>query len=253
MTYCLGIKVREGLVCLSDGRITSGNQVTNAYKSSLHGPAGAEFCIMTSGLRSLRDKTIAYLERDMRRSRPNGYASVLAAVDGYCACLRRVAEEDRGALAESKLTFNLNAIIAGQLGDDPEPAVFLVYPEGNWIELNERTPYLSIGATTYGKPILDRALTYDTPLRIVLKLAYLSFDSTRTSSADVGFPLDMLTYATADRRWRQVQYEQDELRQQRLWWNEHITKLAHDMPDGPWIEALLPEESATRLTVVSDD
>ena len=105
----------------------------------------------------------------------------------------------------------------------------------------------------YGKPILDRALTYETPMRIVLKLAYLSFDSTRTSSADVGFPLDMLTYAVSDRRWRQVQYEQDDLREQRLWWNEHLTKLAHDMPDGPWIEALLPDESATRLTVVSDD
>ena len=253
MSYCLGSKVREGLVCLSDGRVTSGNQVTNAFKSSLHGPDGAEFCIMTSGLRSLRDKTIAYLERDMRRDRPEGYRSVLDAVNDYCNSLRRVAEEDRGALEESKLTFNLNAIIGGQFADDPAPTMFLVYPEGNWIELNERTPYLSIGATAYGKPILDRALSYDTPLRIVLKLAYLSFDSTRTSSADVGFPLDMMTYAGLDRRWRQVQYEQDDLRRERQWWNEHITKLAQDMPDGPWIEALLPEESGARLTVVSDD
>ncbi|MGF1612208.1 MAG: peptidase [Kiloniellales bacterium] len=253
MTYCLGIKVREGLVCLSDGRVTSGTQVTNAYKSTLHGPSGAQFCVMTSGLRSLRDKTLAYLDRGMRKTQPQGYPSVLDAVNDYCRYLRQVAEEDRAGLEISNLTFNLHAIIAGQLPDDPEPSMYLVYPEANWIEVEERTPYLSIGATTYGKPILDRALRYDTPLRIVLKLAYLSFDSTRTSSADVGFPLDMMTYARADRRWRQVQYEQDDLRNERQWWNEHITQLAHDMPDGPWVESLLPPESAARLTVVQDD
>lgn len=253
MTYCLGIKVREGLVCLSDGRITSGTQVSNAYKSTLHGPSGSRFCVMTSGLRSLRDKTLAYLDRGMRKSRPQGYGSVLDAVNDYCRYLREVAEEDRAALEISNLTFNLHAIVAGQLPEDREPAMYLVYPEANWIEVEERTPYLSIGATTYGKPILDRALRYDTPLRIVLKLAYLSFDSTRTSSADVGFPLDMLTYAAADRRWRQVQYEQDDLRKERQWWNEHITQLAHDMPDGPWVDSLLPTEGNARLTVVQDD
>ena len=131
--------------------------------------------------------------------------------------------------------------------------MFLIYPEANWIQVDERTPYLSIGATSYGKPILDRALTSETPLRIALKLAYLSFDSTRTSSADVGYPLDMMTFAASDRRWRQVQYAQDDLLRERSWWNEHITKLAHDMPDGPWLEPLLPDESAPHLAVVSDD
>ena len=61
--------------------------------------------------------------------------------------------------------------------------MFLVYPQGNWIEVDQRTPYLSIGHTAYGKPILDRALGAETPLRTALKLAYLSFDSSRTSSA----------------------------------------------------------------------
>lgn len=253
MTYCLAIKVQEGLVCLSDGRITSGSQVTNAYKSSLHDSGTAKFAIMTSGLRSLRDKTLAYFERDMRRDHPEGYVSVLDAVDGFCRCLRAVAEEDREALAGSKLSFNLHTIVAGQLREDAAPDMYLVYPEGNWIQVDERTPYLSIGATTYGKPILDRALTSETPLRIALKLAYLSFDSTRTSSADVGFPLDMMSFARSDQQWRQVQFAQDDLHRERNWWNEHLTKLAQEMPDGPWLEPLLPGETGPHLSVVSDE
>ena len=81
MTYCLAINVREGLVCLADGRITSGTQVTNAHKISLHGPEGSQICIMTSGLRSLRDKTLAYFDRALRHERPQGHRFMLEAVE----------------------------------------------------------------------------------------------------------------------------------------------------------------------------
>lgn len=267
MTYCLAIKVEEGLLLLADGRITSGNQVTNASKVSLHGvtretasgdpvpalPQTRRFGIMTSGLRSLRDKTLAYLDRDLRAPDGPNVRSMLDAVDLYSKCLRQVAEEDRTAIAESELSFNLHAIISGQLANDPEPTAYLVYPEGNWIEIGKRTPYLSIGSTAYGKPILDRALTHETSLLTALKLAYLSFDSTRLSAADVGFPLDILTLTSGERDWRQAHYDYDDLRDQRVWWNEHLKQLADDMPDGPWAERLVPVGDPQRLTLVSDD
>jgi putative proteasome-type protease len=253
MTYCLGIKIREGLVCLADGRVTSGSQVSNVRKVSLHGPRGTQVCIMTSGLRSLRDKTLAYFDRALHGAPGKSCRSMLDAVDIYGTCLRQVAEQDRKALEQSELRFNLHSLIAGQLDDDREPTIFLVYPEANWIEVDRRSPYLSIGATAYGKPILDRALSHKTSLQTSLKLAYLSFDSTRTSTADVGFPLDMMTYAAADRGWREVKYDYDDLTSQRTWWNQHITKLANDMPDGPWVDQLLPEAGATRLSLVQDD
>lgn len=259
MTYCLGIKVQEGLVLLADGRITAGHQVSNARKATLHGPADAPVAIMTSGLRSLRDKTLAYFDRDQARDRKHGFGSMLEAVSAYCTALREVAEEDRQALERSELTFNLNAILGGCLADDPEPTMFLVYPEGNWIEVDARTPYLSIGATAYGKPILDRALGYETSMQTALKLAYLSFDSTRYSSADVGYPIDMLTYRQAKRQWSEAQYDYDDLSRQRQWWNQHITQLTVDMPDGPWIEALLTEgegeseDDGARLSLVRKD
>lgn len=267
MTYCLAIKVDEGLLLLADGRITSGNQVTNASKVSLHGPTHQEgpgsgaanqpparsFGIMTSGLRSLRDKTLAYLDRNLRAPDGPNVRCMLDAVDLYSKCLRQVAEEDRTAIAESELRFNLHAIVSGQLANDPEPTAYLVYPEGNWIEIGKRTPYLSIGSTAYGKPILDRALTHETSLLTALKLAYLSFDSTRLSAADVGFPLDILTLVKGEGDWRQAHYDYDDLRDQRVWWNEHLKQLADEMPDGPWGERLVPKEDPQRLTLVSDD
>ncbi len=253
MTYCLGIKVADGLVCLADGRITSGNQVTNAQKLTMHGAPGAQFAIMTSGLRSLRDKSLAYLERDMRKNQPEGYRTMLDAVTAFCRCLREVAKEDREQLEGSDLAFNLHTLMAGALPGDSEPSIFLVYPEGNWIEVDHRTPYLSIGATAYGKPILDRALTFDTSMGTALKLAYLSFDSSRFSSADVGFPIDLATYSRADKRWRKANYDYDDLREQRIWWNEHIKKLAIDMPDGPWASQLRPGANTAHLTIVSED
>lgn len=253
MTYCLGIKVEDGLVCLADGRVTSGTQVTAVQKVTLHGPAkDQQFCIMTSGLRSVRDKVHAYFER-ARRKRSEPLESLLDAIETYTRCQRQAENEDREAIEESRLTFNLHTIIAGQLSEDPEPGMFMVYPEGNWVEVDLRTPYLSIGATAYGKPILDRALTYQTDLATALKLAYLSFDSTRFSSADVGYPLDMLTYEKASRTWRQAHYDYDDLSAQRNWWNQHITKLAHQMPDGPWVDELLPESDRSRLSLVGKD
>jgi putative proteasome-type protease len=253
MTYCVGIKIQDGIVALSDGRITSGNQVSSAKKLTLHGHDGHKFMIMTSGLRSLRDKTLAYLERAGREGTPRGFRTMLDAVGAYCACLRRVADEDKAALEAAKLGFNLHSIVGGQLADDPSPVLYLVYPEGNWIEIDERTPYLSIGATTYGKPILDRGLRFNSSMQHALKIAYLSFDSTRYSSADVGYPIDLATYASADRRWRVAQFDYDDLIEQRQWWNEHIKELASRLPDQPWLDKLVAGAATTRLVVVSDE
>jgi putative proteasome-type protease len=256
MTYCLAIKVRDGLVCLADGRITAGTQLTTARKVEFVGPPGRSVLTMTSGLRSLRDKTLAYLKRDLKRSAADSPATMLDAVTLYCAALRRVYREDVEDLERSDLKFNLHTIMAGCLPEDDEPTAYMVYPEGNWIEVDRRTPYLSIGETSYGKPILDRALTEKTDLGTAMNLAYLSFDSTRISAADVGFPIDLMTYSAREGVWREAQYDYDEVITQRRWWNENLTQLAMRMPAGPWQEALVPSDgvgAVTPLSVVRDE
>ena len=242
MTFCVGIKIAEGLIALADGRVTAGTQVTSARKVSFHGRSHHRFLVMTSGLRSVRDKAVAYLERAIDGGET--IASMLDAVNAFARCLREVAAEDRAPLKEAGLDFDLHAILGGQLADDREPTLYLVYPEGNWIQVDERTPYLSIGQTAYGKPILDRALRPGTPMPMALKLAYLSFDSSRFSSANVGFPIDFLTYSGTDRQWRQAQFDDDDLRAQRQWWNTNISALVERMPDGPWLDALSPTEKS---------
>lgn len=252
MTYCLAIKVSGGLVCLADGRVTAGTQVSMARKADLIGPPGSQILVMTSGLRSMRDKTFAYYKRQIAKQ-GGGFETMLDAVQAYCACLRAVREEDRKDLEAADLKVNLHSIIAGQLKGDLEPEIFLVYPEGNWIEVDRRTPYLSIGETSYGKPILDRALSHDTDLETAMKLAYLSFDSTRFSAADVGFPIDLMLQRAGSRTWREAQYDYDDLTTQRQWWNRELTRLAEQMPAGPWTESLLSESPAGGLTVVGDE
>lgn len=237
--------MREGLVALADGRVTAGNQIAQTKKLVLLGEGGDRFFIMTSGLRSVRDKVLAYLRQmaDPAGMNPEAaqFPTMIDAVNSFARCLRRVRKEDEAALAASDLHFNLHAVIGGQLGQDSHPTLFLVYPEGNWIEVDERTPYLSIGSTGYGKPILDRALSFDTPLRDALKLAYLSFDSTRTSATDVGYPIDLIAYRHEERRWRETHLDQDALTLQRQWWNGQIAALAARMPDDPWRDALVGE------------
>ena len=242
MTYCLGMKIKDGLIALADGRITSGTQLSAAQKLIMMESQGSRFFIMTSGLRSVRDKTLAYLRRSLTHERTEGFPTMLEAVTCFSRCLRQVAKEDREALEASKLTFNLHAIIGGQLVADAEPYMYLVYPEGNWIEVDERTPYLTIGATGYGKPIIDRALRFTTPMRAALKIAYLSFDSTRFSTSDVGYPFDLTTYTNAERLWRHTTFDYDDLVEQRQWWNRNITDLLQGLPDGPLARRLMPDE-----------
>lgn len=238
MTYCLGIRVKQGLVCLADGRLTSGMQAHSAGKVSLHEIDNREICIMTSGLRSIRDKTLAYFDDLCAKGDKQDQTRLCDVLKFYTEALRQVAAEDWDALQRSNLRFDLHALIGGKLSKDKSPCMYLVYPEGNWIEMNERTIYLSIGATSYGKTFLDRTLSYDTPMATVVKIAYLSFDSTRVSAVDVGYPLDLLTYIQ-DEKWRHELYTYDDLAPLNLWWNEHLRDLIAELPDEDKFKSLL--------------
>lgn len=230
MTYCLGIRVKDGLMCLADGRLTSGMQAHSAGKVSMHNFNGDEICIMTSGLRSIRDKTLAYFDDLCAEADDSDKTKLRHVLKFYTQALRQVSLEDLEALQRSHLGFDLHALISGQLSNDNMPCMYLVYPEGNWIELNERSVYMTIGATSYGKPFLDRALRYDTQMDTVVKIAYLSFDSTRISTVDVGYPIDILTYSN-DKVWRHELYEYDDLAPLNHWWNEHLSDLIKFLPD----------------------
>jgi putative proteasome-type protease len=155
ITFCLGINLEEGLVGIADTRITSGSECITAKKVKVYQGPKSSFFIMTSGLRSVRDKSLTYFDEAMDK-RGRTFDRLFKALNCYAAQVRRVAEEDGKALEEAGLHFNIHVLMGGQLAGDKEHKLYLLYPQGNWVEIGEGTPYQIIGAAAYGKPVLDR-------------------------------------------------------------------------------------------------
>ena len=193
MTYCLGIKTKAGFVGISDTRITSGNSTAQAKKVFTVNEEKHTFFIMTSGLRSVRDKAMTYF-RETIDEREKPFNKLYKVVNAFADEVKRVAVEDKKSLKEAGLDFNLFSIIGGQLENDDEHKIYLLYPEGNWVEVAEGSPFVIIGNNGYGKPILDRAIKYNSSLKFALKAGFLSFDATRISANDVDYPIDVLYY-----------------------------------------------------------
>jgi putative proteasome-type protease len=227
MTFCIGIRVREGLVALADTQIVRGEQISSKAKLSTLSVGDRTAFLMTSGLRSVRDKAVLRLEDDLPRAAP-GLHRVHPLATAFGDQLKRVRAEDEAALAAGGLSFNLHAILGGQFDGDAEPALFHVFPEGNWVDATPDSPYFVIGRSPYGKPILDRLLRYETPLRQALALAYLAFDATRASVVDVEFPIDVVVLPRGARRVRHARFTAAQLRPARDWWQERL----HDALDA---------------------
>ena len=238
MTFCVGMRVEEGLVAIADTRITTGTEVVMARKVTTHSLNGHPFFIMTSGLRSVRDKALTYFEEvieDLEDGRREPFTKMYEAVNELAGQIRRVAKEDREYLESSRLSFNLNVLIGGRLEGDKEHKLYLLYPQGNWIDIGPGTPYSIIGAQRYGKPILDRTLDYEDSLRHALKVGVLAFDSTRISSSDVNFPIDVIVYKDADRSIRETRYEKSDLEQMSSQWQASLREALQKLPDN-WSE-----------------
>ena len=193
MTFCVGIKCQEGLVAIADTRITSGSEVSTAKKIAIHQGERHSMFVLSSGLRSVRDKALTYFEERLRLNGSNLSRSYQA-VNALAEEIRRVYTEDNDWLLKAGLHFDLHCIVGSQLPEDDAPHLYLLYPQGNWVEVSRGTPYLIIGETRFGKPILDRALRYEASLEEALRLGVLSFHSTEASSADVGPPVDAVVY-----------------------------------------------------------
>lgn len=235
MTYCLGIKVKGGLVGIADTRISAGTSTTVKKKVLVLEHNNACLFIMTSGLRSVRDKAVHYFQELIS----NGiiYDKMYKAVNAFGEQIKRVADEDQQALLNAGYKFNLNAIVGGQLANDEEHKLFLLYSEGNWVELDEGSPFAIIGNSGQGKAILNRVIKPATTMRQALKAGYLSFDSVRVSSNDVEFPIDIVTYGKDSFHITENRYEQHELQKVSADWNEKLIHYLDEMPED-WMEKI---------------
>jgi putative proteasome-type protease len=244
------MKVKQGLVGIADTRITSGREVTTARKLSFFEGRQQSLFLMSSGLRSLRDKTLTYFDEEWNNQKP-AFDRVYKAVNALAQQVRRVAKEDREALAVNELHFNIHCLVGGQMKNDKEHMCYLLYPEGNWVEISRGTPYHIIGSSTYGKPVIDRTVTFDTPIDIALRVGCLAFDSTRISAADVDFPIDVVLYEKDTYKLHEHRFEARELEEITAWWQDYLRQGVRGLPARPLddlIERVLVKTKKARST-----
>ncbi|MEZ5007010.1 MAG: hypothetical protein R2728_08670 [Chitinophagales bacterium] len=239
MTYCLAFKLKTGIVGFADTRITSGTETTNAKKLYTNSKTGQSIFLMTSGLRSIRDKSLTYF-KEVLEDGTSEFKKFYEIANLLGEQLKRVADEDRKSIEKAGLSFNLHTIVGGQCKEDDEHKLFLLYPEGNWIEISKATPFVIIGNSGYGKPILNRTITYQSSLKFALKTGFLSFDSTRVSANDVGYPLDVFIYEKNSFKFIEKRYKESSLSSVSKFWGKRLEQAVHDLPDE-WTNDFLKE------------
>jgi len=227
MTFCLAIKSKTGVVALSDTRISSGLGVSTSKKIQTYKTDGNAFFIMSSGLRSIRDKVINMFEDELAEH-PSDKLYKVANLLGNM--VKRVRAEDLEDLQQSKFFFDAHFIIGGQCHKDKRSTVFLVFPEGNWVEVSDESPYTVIGNTGFGKSILRRLLHEEINFDLAIKVAFLSFDATFKNASDVDFPLDFALYKNGTYDIQEFRKSEEELKGTAKRWNEMLVNAANDLP-----------------------
>ena len=237
MTYCLGIVTKFGLVMCSDSRTNAGYDQVNIVRK-MHTfvlPGDRVFVILASGSLSCTQSVITLLRREFDRG--EGLAKAATMYDAARVIgekVRAVGEIDRPALEKDDYKFNVHLLVGGQIKGEP-PALYMIYPQGNPLLAGEEAPFLQIGETKYGRPLLDRGVRFDkTTLEEAAKYALLSMDSTVKSNVTVGPPIDLLVYSIDEldiTRHRRFLPEDPDLAKIRLRWEQALRQGVARLPD----------------------
>lgn len=200
MTYCLAIHIKQGLVFCSDSRTNAGMDNVSSY-SKMHNfvwPGQRAFTLLSAGNLATTQSVIKRINRDIAHgSGPNllSVASMHEAAD-YVGTISTDLQKlhlsrDIGSLANNN--FEASFIFGGQISGTA-PEMFLIYPQGNYINESDEHPFLQIGETKYGKPILDRIIKSGISLERAARVALVSMNSTARSNVTVGPPTELLIY-----------------------------------------------------------
>ncbi len=198
MTYCVAIKVDAGLIFCSDSRTNAGvDQVSTYSKMYQFGIEGdRQIVINSAGNLATTQSVIAKIRKDIKDGADVSLATVESIHDAadYVGEIN-IAIQEKHAQHNNNVSFEASFLLGGQIGLE-SPAVMLIYPQGNHITTSDQTPYLQIGESKYGKPILDRVLKPETGLDTAALCALVSMDSTMKSNLTVGPPIELMSYAT---------------------------------------------------------
>ncbi|QBF29923.1 proteasome-type protease [Thalassococcus sp. S3] len=203
MTYCVGMRLERGLVFMSDTRTNAGldNIATAKKMHTWEIPGERVITLMTAGNLATTQAVVGLI--DERTKAPAERSPSILQAPSMFQIARDVGQTLKEVIADnlaggqeaSAAAFGATMIMGGQIKGSA-PRLFLIYPEGNFIEASDENPFFQIGETKYGKPILVRAFEPEMGFEDAIKLLLVSFDSTIKSNLSVGLPIDYITYDT---------------------------------------------------------
>jgi putative proteasome-type protease len=197
MTYCLAIRLDSGLVFASDSRTNAGMDQISSYSKMYAFTSGGDraFVLLNSGNLATTQGVVNHIRHALyEQDEKNNFKSFKYMFDvaDYIGELNRhVQGRDRNIPQQENTNLEASFILGGQIGEE-EPEIYLIYPEGNYISVSPTKPYLQIGETKYGKPILDRIVTPEISLEDAARCALVSLDSTMRSNLSVGPPFELV-------------------------------------------------------------
>lgn len=199
MTYCCGILVREGLVMFGDTRTNAGvdNIATFRKLHVFSDPGKRIMAIASAGNLSISQSVVSILTEGYDNSETGEHETLMNAPSLFQAAqrvghvIRMLLTTEGKALEALDVNFDVSFLLGGQIAGD-RMRLFMVYSAGNFIECTTDTPYLQIGEHKYGKPVLDRAVSYGMDIYDALKVGLISIDSTMRSNLGVGLPIDLI-------------------------------------------------------------
>jgi putative proteasome-type protease len=199
MTYCCGILVRDGLVMIADTRTNAGVDNISTFRK-LHvvqAPGERIMALASAGNLSISQNVVSMLTEGVENPTTGELETLLNAPTMFQAAkrvgsvIRMIHDIEGPALQASDVKFEVSFLFGGQIKGGPL-RLFMIYTAGNFIECTKDTPYLQIGEYKYGKPVLDRAVQYESDLNDALKIGLISMDSTMRSNLSVGLPIDVV-------------------------------------------------------------
>ena len=241
MTYCVGMVLDEGLVLMSDTRTNSGVDNISVFRKMFHWsrPGERVIAMMTAGNLATTQAVISHLE-ERDKAPGDRHNSLLELPTMFQVAVEagkllretvRDTQDENGLHGKGRFTASL--IVAGQI-KGMEPRLFLIYPEGNFIEASWDTPFFQIGETKYGRPILIRGYDRKMSFENAAKLLMVSFDSTLKANLSVGLPLDLLVIKRDDYKAlheRRIEHGDPYFESISKSWSDALRNAFHSLPD----------------------
>jgi len=191
VTYCVGIKLNQGLVMVSDSRTSAGVDNISTYsKMWRYGvPGERQFILCSAGNLATTQAVVAQIEQDMKTSAAVSLLTV-ANLNEASEYIGRISVECQQQNTGGGPAYESTFLLAGEITGDKH-GLYLIYSQGNYIESSEQVPFLQIGETKYGKPILDRVIKAETSLDSAALCGLVSMDATIRSNLTVGPPIEV--------------------------------------------------------------